>query len=97
MQIEDPEADAELTQYQIYLQDHIFWSNRKKFVLLMKYFVDDSLELEQFEIDFSLLWLETMEEDNAVKLNLKRIHNFHPNPRSYEFSSWITDIVSLKN
>jgi hypothetical protein len=92
LQIEDPDADAELTQYQIYLQDHIFWSNRKKFVLLMKYFVDNSLELEQFEIDFSLLWWETMEEDNAVKLNLKRINNFHPNPRSYKFGSWITAI-----
>ena len=61
LQIEDPEADAELIQYQICLQDHIFWSKRKGFVLLMKYFVDDSLELEQFEIDFSLLWRETMD------------------------------------
>jgi len=23
---------------------------------------------------------------------LKRIENFHPNPRSYKFSSWITTI-----
>ena len=92
LQREDPEADAELTQYQICLQDHIFWSKRKGFVLLMKYFVDDSLELEQFEIDFSLLWRETLDEYNSVKLNLKRIDNFHPNPRSYKFSSWITAI-----
>jgi len=54
--IEDPEAYAELTQYQVYLQDHIFWSKRKKFFLVMKSFVDDSLELEQFKIDFTLLW-----------------------------------------
>ena len=58
----------------------------------MKYFVDDSLELEQFEIDFSLLWRETMDEYNSVKLNLKRIDNFHPNSRSYKFSSWVTAI-----
>ena len=92
LQIEDPEADAELIQYQICLQDHIFWSKRKGFLLLMKSFVDDSLELEQFEIDFSLLWRETMDEYNAVKLNLKLINNFHPNPRSYKFCSWITAI-----
>ena len=90
MQIEDPEASAELIQYQIYLQDHIFWSTKKGFVLVMKYFVDDSLELEQFEIDFSILWGETLDDSNTVNLNLKRIENFHPNPRSYKFYSWIT-------
>ena len=52
---EDPEASSKLIQYQISLQDHLFWNNRKGFVLLMKNFVNDSLELEQFEIDFSLL------------------------------------------
>ena len=92
LHIEDPEADAELNQYQIYLQDHIFWSKREGFVLLMKYFLDDSLELEQFEIDFSLLWWETMNEYDAFALDLKRIDNFHPNSGSCEFCSWITAI-----
>ena len=92
LHIEDPEADAELTQYQIYLQDHIFWSKRKEFVLLIKYFIDDSLELEQFESDFSILWWQTMDEYDSVKRNLKLIENFHPNSGSYQFCSWITAI-----
>lgn len=69
LRIENPKLNAELTQYKICLQDHIFWSKRKGFVLLMKYFVNDSLELEQFEIDFSLLWNETMNEYDRVKKN----------------------------
>jgi len=56
----------------------------------MKNFVDDSLELEQFEIDFSLLWQKTMDEYDAVELDLKRIQNFQPSPRSYKFCSLIT-------
>ena len=45
--IEDPQADAELTKYEIYLQDHVFWSKREKFLLFMKFLVEDSIELEQ--------------------------------------------------
>ena len=33
-----------------------------------------------------------MNEYKAVRQNLKLINNFHPNPRSYEFCSWITAI-----
>lgn len=53
--LEDPDKYIELNKYKIYLQNHIFWNQRKEFILLIKYFVDSFLKLEQFESDFSLL------------------------------------------
>ena len=48
--------------------------------------------MEQFEIDFSQLWWETMKVYDAFEIDLKRVKNFQPNPRSNKFGSFITFI-----
>lgn len=92
LNFENRAANSELNKYDNFLHDHIFWINRKKFILLVKSFVEDSLEFEQFETNFSLLWEKSRDEFRAVQRDLEQIKNFHPNPRSYGFSSWTTVI-----
>lgn len=87
---DNPEEYSELIQYQIIVYDHICWNHRKEFVLLMENFVNDLLDLEQFEIPFSLLWCKTMKEYEIFEIDLKRIENFQLSPESDKFGSYIT-------
>ena len=87
---ENRELYSELLKYEIILYHHIFWNHRKDFVLLMENFVNDLLDLEQFEISFSLLWRKTMKENDAFQIDLKRIENFQLSPESDKFGSYIT-------
>jgi hypothetical protein len=72
------------------LEDHAFWNNREQFVLLMKNFIHDSIDMEEFEIAFSRLWWETIKAYDAFEIDLKRVKNFQPNPRSDRFGSFVT-------
>jgi hypothetical protein len=91
--IENLEEALELSKYNIVVEEQIFLTRRKDFVLLMKNFIDNIIDFEEFEIAFSLLWRETINESNAVQLNLKQIEEFQPSPtRPYRFASLVTAI-----
>ena len=68
----DREKDSELLHYQSKLQDSIFWKSRDQFALLMENFINDSIDMEEFEIAFSRLWWETLKADKAFKRDLRR-------------------------
>ena len=60
--IENPEEDFELSNYNIAVEEQIFLTRRKDFVLLMKNFIDNIIDFEEFETAFSLLYRKTREE-----------------------------------
>jgi len=82
----------ELLHYQSKLQDYIFWTRRKEFVLCMENYVHDSIDFEHFEMAFSRLWWESMKEDDALQIDLKGLKNFQHNPRSDRFCSFVTSV-----
>ena len=82
----------ELKEYEIVLQDFIFWKRKKDFVVLMKNFIKNLIEFEQFEIDFSGLWNLSMKEFQKIKRNTKEIENLELNSLSTGFCSQVTCI-----
>lgn len=79
--IENPEEDSELSKYNIAIEEQIVLTRRKDFVLLMKNFINNIIDFEEFETAFSLLYSETRKEYNMFKIDLKQIEKFHPSPR----------------
>ena len=75
---ENRDEYMELQEYRSALYHHIFWKSRE----LMENFIHDSIDMEQFEIAFSRLWWKSMKEYDAFEIDLKRVKNFQPNPRS---------------
>lgn len=84
--------NMELHYCQIYLQDHLFWTKKNDFVLLMQNYINNSLTLEKFEIAYSLLWNSVMEEFQKIRLNLEALKNFEPSPESEKYTTYITAV-----
>ena len=90
--LEDSKASRELTYYEISLYNYLCWTQKSDFVLLMQNYIESSMTSEEFEIAFSCLWTSTMEEFERIRLDLKRLKNFHPNPESVNCGSYITGV-----
>lgn len=58
----------------------------------MKNFLDNSLDFEQSENVFSLLYEEVRKEIDMFKIDLEQIDKFEPSTRSYRFASFIGSI-----
>lgn len=48
--------NSELSNDDSKLQDSVFWKRKEQFALLMENLVTDSIDMEEFQIGFSLLW-----------------------------------------
>jgi hypothetical protein len=59
--LENPEEDSELSKYNIAVEEHVFWTHREDFFLLMKNFIDNIINFDEFETAFSLLYQKTLE------------------------------------
>lgn len=90
--IENPEEDSELSKYNIAVEEQVFWIHREDFFLLMKNFIDNIFDFDEFETAFSLLYRKTTKEVNMFIINLKQIDKFQPSSRSYRFASFIGSI-----
>ena len=90
--IENPEEDSELSKYNIAVEEQVFWTHREDFFLLMKNFLDNILDFDEFETAFSLLYRRTSKEVDMFIIDLKQIEKFQPSPRSYRFASFIGSI-----
>ena len=90
--LENPEEDSELSKYNIAVEEQVFWTHREDFFLLMKNFLDNILDFDEFETAFSLLYWRTSKEVDMFKIDLKQIEKFQPSTRSYRFASYINAI-----
>ena len=90
--IENQEEYSELSKYNIAVEEQVFWTHREDFFLLMKNFIDNIFDFDEFETAFSLLYRKTTEEVDMFIINLKQIDKFQPSPRSYRFASFIGSI-----
>ena len=90
--LENPEEYSELLDYEIAIEEQVFWTHRENFVLIMKNFLDNILDFDEFETAFSLLYEEVRKEVNMFKIDLEQIDKFQPSTRSYRFASVIGSI-----
>ena len=90
--LENPEEDSELSKYNIGVEEQVFWTHRENFVLIMKNFLDNILDFDEFESAFSLFYEEVRKEVNMFKIDLEQIDKFQPSTRSYRFASVIGSI-----
>ena len=52
------EERLELNHYNVEVEEQVFWTHREKFVRIMKDFLDNVLDFDQFETAFSFLYKE---------------------------------------
>ena len=68
-----------LIKYQSKLITHIYWENRKKYVSLIKSFINDVISADDFTYDFLALWRKNRDAFDPTEIN------FDLNPKSIEF------------
>ena len=90
--LEKRDEYSELSRYQCMVNDYIFWTHRKEFVLCMENYVHDSIDFEDFEIAFSRLWETSMKAYIALKIDLKGLKNFELDSKSDGFGSLVTAV-----
>nr|YP_009029004.1 hypothetical protein [Cylindrotheca closterium]AGY78400.1 hypothetical protein [Cylindrotheca closterium] len=74
--LENSEEDSELSKYNIGVEEQVFWIHRENFVLIMKNFLENILDFDEFETAFSLLYEEVGKEVNMFKIDLEQIDKF---------------------
>ena len=75
--LENPEEDSELSKYNIGVEEQVFWTHRENFVLIMKNFLDNILNFDEFETAFSLLYKEVEDKyctEQEVKDYVKEVY-----------------------
>ena len=89
---ENPEEYSELLDYEIAVEEQIFWTNRGEFFLVMKDFLDNIINFDEFETAFTLLYHKTREEFDMFVIDLKQIEKFQPSTRLDRFAGYINAI-----
>ena len=89
---ENPEEYSELLDYEIAVEEQIFWTNRGEFFLVMKNFLDNMINFDEFETAFTLLYYKTRKEFDMFVIDLKQIEKFQPSTRSDRFAGYINTI-----
>jgi len=64
-----------LIEYQANLSTHIYWQNRKKYVSILKSFINDLISADDFTNEFLALWTKNRDALNTIEIN------FDPNPK----------------
>ena len=89
---ENPQKYNELLNYQGILANHLFWLEREEFLVIIEKFLNNTIEFEQFEKEFSELWVETELQSHKEKQDIEVIKTIDPDPRSDSFCSRMTAI-----
>ena len=66
--ITNPKEDRELSEYDVAFEEQIFWAYRKNFLQIMKNFLDNISDFEEFEIAFSILFRKVQKDVKISKI-----------------------------
>ena len=89
---ENPQKYNELLNYQGILENHLFRLEREEFLVIIEKFLNNTIEFEQFEDEFSKLWVKTQITSCRGKRNSILIKMIDPDPQSDSFCSRMTAI-----
>jgi len=80
--IENSEEYFELSKYEQAVEEQVFWNKRLEFFLIMKNFLDNIINFDEFETAFTLLYRKTCKEFDMFVIDLKQIEKFQPSTRT---------------
>ena len=89
---QDPEKYLKLLNYSVKLSDYVHWQQKECYLNLMKSFIDLKIDGEQFVSQFNKLHRSNQETIKILKTDLKQLKIFEPNPKSFGFSEWTSEI-----
>jgi len=94
--IENQEEDFELSEYNIAVEEHIFWQDRDQVALLMEDFLNKKIDGELFCDQVYGLRRKLINTCEKFKLELisssEKIKDFQPDGRSKKLSGFLTDL-----
>ena len=94
--IENQEEDFELSEYNIAVEEHVFWQDRDQVALLMENFLNKKIDGELFCDQIYGLRCKLINTCEKFKLELisssEKIKDFQPDGRSKKLSGFLTDL-----
>jgi len=94
--IENQEEDFELSEYNIAVEEHIFWQDRDQVALLMEDFLNKKIDGELFcdqVYGLRRKLINTCEKFNLELISSsEKIKDFQPDGRSKKLSGFLTDL-----
>ena len=89
---QDREKYLKLLNYSVKLSDYVHWQQKSEYLNIMKNFVDLKIDGKQFISQFNKLHRSNQEGVKILKTDLKQLNNFEPNPKSFGFTEWTSEI-----
>ena len=94
--IENQEEDFELSEYNIAVEEHVFWQDRDQVALLMENFLNKKIDGELFCDQIYGLRCKLINTCEKFKLELisssEKIKDFQPDGRSKKLSGFLTGL-----
>ena len=72
---EDFDNYGKLIEYQANLSTHIHWQNKKKYVSIIKSFINDVISADDFTNEFLALWTKFFITVKCLNLNQNKMRN----------------------
>ena len=68
----------ELLEYNILVEKQVFWTHYEEFLHIMKNFLDNISNFDEFETAFTLLFDKTLDEVTMINRDVEKIEKFQP-------------------
>lgn len=92
--IEDPDNYYLLLDYQVLLEDHVFWESRNLYYFLMMDFLNENIETAEFCYSFFERCRKDQTLTEKLENDLEQLEKLSSDIRSQNFSTFITDLLS---
>ena len=89
---QDKAKYLKLLNYSVKLSDHVHWQQKSEYLNVMKNFVDLKIDGKQFVSQFNKIHRANEEAVKMLKTDLKQLNTFQPNPKSFGFTEWTSEI-----
>ena len=92
LQEQDKAKYLKLLNYSVKVSDHVHWQQKSEYLNVMKNFVDLKINGKQFVSQFNKIHRANEEAVKMLKTDLKQLNIFQPNPKSFGFTEWTSEI-----
>lgn len=83
---EDFDNYRKLIKYQATLSTYIYWKNQKKYLSIIKSFINDVISEDDFTNEFLTIWTRNRDALDTIEIN------FDPDPKSIGFYDIVDEI-----
>lgn len=91
---ENEQDYKKLINYEISILDHLKWSRRSRYFILMSDFLDKKIDADEYICELFKFEAETQNLVEKLKLDFEMLKEFEPNSLSKGFSKLTEDLCS---